>query len=84
MSDSGSMGVSATPLLDKRSREVQERLVLEHGTREATEAWLDTPNGYPALHGQTPDQWFDQLGETIYINWSADVKVTATGAFPRV
>ncbi len=78
------MEASATPLLDKRSKEVQERLVIQQGSREKAEAWLGTPSGFPLLHGLTPDQWFEQLGERNYLNWTSNLRVEATGAFPAV
>lgn len=72
------------PLLLKRSSEVALRLVLEHETPGKAEAWLETPHPLGRYHGQRPADYFTEHGEGWYLDESSQVKVEATGAFPRV
>lgn len=66
-----------TPLLDERTWRVAKRLVIEHGSDEAAERWLGTPNSDPYFGGSKPSEWFRLKGEGVYLDGTCEVPVMA-------
>lgn len=66
-----------TPLLDERSWKVGKRLVIQHGSDEAAEKWLATPNTHPYFGGEKPADYFRKQGEGAFTDRTCNVLVDA-------